>query len=319
MEIKNRKKVSWQIAKDVTGRRVLMVNYYFIGEPGEGNPWVLVDAGIPESGKKIINEAESLFGENNPPQAIVLTHGYFDHIGALPELISKWPDVKVYAHEREMPYITGKAVYPAPDYLASGGGMALLSWVHPVKPLDLGDRAEALPSDGSIPHLPDWEYIHTAGYSGGHVSLFRKKDKVLLSGDAFISTYQNTFFSILTHKYRVYSPPAYYPVNYKLALESLKKLAALEPAVAGTGHGIPVYGKELKDGLQNLINLLERKQLKREGDKTPISLTDGGNVKPLSSSETMASGALKYISGFAGLVLLTTAGYFIYSKIRSKR
>ena len=47
------------------------------------------------------------FGENNKPKAIVLTHGHFDHVGAVVDLVRKW-DVPVYAHEAELPYLTAE-------------------------------------------------------------------------------------------------------------------------------------------------------------------------------------------------------------------
>ena len=45
-----------------------------------------------------------------------------------------------------------------------------------------------LPDDNSIPGFPEWKYIHTPGHTPGHVSLFREKDKVLIAGDAFVTT-----------------------------------------------------------------------------------------------------------------------------------
>jgi len=41
--------------------------------------------------------------EPAPPAAIVLTHGHFDDVGALPALVEQWP-VPVYAHSAEMPH-----------------------------------------------------------------------------------------------------------------------------------------------------------------------------------------------------------------------
>jgi glyoxylase-like metal-dependent hydrolase (beta-lactamase superfamily II) len=71
-----------------------LVNTYLLGPPGASdNSWVLV-------GRWIITRV--LGGR---PAAIVLTHGHFDHVGALQQLISYW-DAPVYAHELELPYRT---------------------------------------------------------------------------------------------------------------------------------------------------------------------------------------------------------------------
>lgn len=71
------------------------------------NDFVLVDAGMPNSADKIISFTEKYFGENNRPNAIILTHGHFDHVGAVIDLVKHW-EIPVYAHELEIPYLTGK-------------------------------------------------------------------------------------------------------------------------------------------------------------------------------------------------------------------
>ncbi|CAM3903653.1 hypothetical protein MEZE111188_15105 [Mesobacillus zeae] len=62
------------VAAAVSYLPVQIVNVVFIGVPGEENEWVLVDAGMPRSADKIEEEAERLFGSNNPPKT-VMTHG----------------------------------------------------------------------------------------------------------------------------------------------------------------------------------------------------------------------------------------------------
>ncbi len=43
----------------------------------ETDKWILVDAGLKGSAKRIIKMADELFGEGTIPEAIVLTHGHF--------------------------------------------------------------------------------------------------------------------------------------------------------------------------------------------------------------------------------------------------
>jgi hypothetical protein len=56
----------------------------------------------------------------------MLTHGHFDHTGAIEDLLKTW-DVPVYAHRLEMPHLTAQKRYPPPDPSAGGGLMAFLA------------------------------------------------------------------------------------------------------------------------------------------------------------------------------------------------
>lgn len=254
---KNRDKEAYSIASDVAGRKILFVNYYMIGERGAGNPWVLIDAGLQGSALKIIKDAQELFGENNPPQAILLTHGHFDHVGALPELLDVWKNVPVYAHALEVPYLTGKSSYPPPDPAVGGGAMAYMSWIFPIKPINIIERLRLLPHDGSVPHLPDWKWIHTPGHAPGHVSFFRSRDRVLIAGDAFVTTDQNALSAVLLQKLEMHGPPAYFTINWIESERSIRRLLDLNPGVAGTGHGLPMAGQKLIEEIQNLLENFE--------------------------------------------------------------
>ena len=55
-----------------------------------------------------------------------------------------------------------------------------------------------LPSDGTVPHLPDFKWIHTPGHTPGHISLFREKDQALIVGDAFVTVKQEYLYKVLT-------------------------------------------------------------------------------------------------------------------------
>ncbi|SHL04271.1 MBL fold metallo-hydrolase [Hymenobacter psychrotolerans] len=241
------------VVPGIWGLRNVFVNLYYVRNPdAPTDPWVLVDAGLPGAGSKIQHNAEALFGPDSPPAAILLTHGHFDHVGALPDLLETWPDVVVYAHPLELPYLRGMSSYPPPDPSVGGGAMAAMSFLYPKKPLDLGQRVQPLPADGSVPHLPGWRWLHTPGHTPGHVSFFREQDKTLLAGDAFVTVQAESGLATLTQQQEVNGPPAYFTQDWEQAAASVAKLAALQPAVAATGHGIPMRGNRLRQQLLEL-------------------------------------------------------------------
>src|SRR4051812_10305408 len=80
-----------EIAPDLACLRQPIVNLYFCGEPGASDrSWVLIDAGLPLFDGHILDAADRRFGPSSRPSAIVLTHGHFDHVGALPRLATYW-------------------------------------------------------------------------------------------------------------------------------------------------------------------------------------------------------------------------------------
>ena len=56
---------------------------------------------------------------------------------------------------------------------------------------------QALPSDGTVPFLEEWRWVHTPGHTPGHISLFRDKDRVLLAGDAVITVEQESLADVV--------------------------------------------------------------------------------------------------------------------------
>ncbi|WP_438431426.1 MBL fold metallo-hydrolase [Gorillibacterium sp. sgz500922] len=238
-----------EVAKDLYCRTIQIVNIAFIGRPG--GAYVLVDAGMPGSAAEIRSAAEERFGKESRPEAIVLTHGHFDHVGGLIELVREW-DVPVYAHPAELPYLTGRQSYPEPDTTVEGGLVAKLSALFPHEPVDLGTRVQPLPEGGEVPFLPEFRWLHTPGHTPGHVSFYRERDRALVAGDAFITVRQDELYKVLVQKPEVCGPPRYLTTDWKAARESVARLAALRPETAITGHGRPLSGIELAEGLERL-------------------------------------------------------------------
>ena len=228
-----------------------IVNFLLVGNP-KTKDFVLVDAGMPNSAEEIISVVESRFGENSSPKAIILTHGHFDHVGSIIELVKRW-EVPVYAHPLETPFLTGQQSYPEPDPTVEGGMVAKMSSIFPNNPIDLGNNVEVLPSDGTVPHMTGFKWIHTPGHSPGHISLFRETDGTLIVGDAFVTVKQEYLYKVLTQQQEISGPPRYFTTDWTAAKESVTKLVQLKPTVAVTGHGLPMTGELLTNSLEKLV------------------------------------------------------------------
>ena len=231
---------------------VQIVNVCFVATNTAAGEWVLVDAGMPKSEEKIIEAAEELFGKGAKPKAIILTHGHFDHVGAIIDLVEKW-NVPVFAHELEIPYLTGQKDYPEPDPSVEGGLIAKISPLFPHEGIDLGAHVQSLPADGTVPSMPEWKWIHTPGHTPGHISLFRENDKTLIAGDAFVTVKQESLYKVLTQEQEISGPPKYLTTDWDAARSSVQTLQKLDPYVAITGHGIPMAAAELEENLHKLV------------------------------------------------------------------
>ena len=257
-----------EIADDLAYKRLAIVNVVFVGQPGAADrEWVLIDAGLPGFAGAIKRAAAKRFGENSRPAAIIMTHGHFDHVGALQHLADDW-DAPIYAHSLEQPYLDGRSAYPPPDPSVGGGLMALTSPLFPPGPFNVSNRLRILPnntSDNSVPFMEGWRWIHTPGHAPGHVSFWREDDGALIVGDAFVTTRQESAYAVALQKPEMHGPPMYYTPDWDSARESVQNLARLQPSLVVTGHGRAMQGPEMRLALNALARNFDEVARPKQG------------------------------------------------------
>ena len=142
---------------------LLPTNCYLFMDESTGKAAV-VDPGFFSA--ELEQAVEQVGAEN--VEAILLTHGHFDHIMAVPELKAEF-GAPVYAHEAE-------------EKLLKDTQMNLSApWVGRALSLE----AERLLKDGEKFELAGFEIqaVHTPGHTAGGVSYYLEAEGVLFSGD----------------------------------------------------------------------------------------------------------------------------------------
>jgi glyoxylase-like metal-dependent hydrolase (beta-lactamase superfamily II) len=301
-------KNSWLVAPGVWRLKDLFVNLYII-QNSDATGFTLVDTGLKSSAAKVRQLVAEVLGKTIRPTAIIMTHGHFDHRGSLIELAEEW-NVPVYCHHKEKPYLTGLASYPPADPSVGGGAMALFSFVYPKGPINAEEYLKELPEGGMIDELPDWKWIYTPGHTPGHISLFREKDGVLIAGDAFVTTMQESLLSVISQKITVCGPPKYFTPDWGAAATSVKTLAALEPNVITTGHGHAMYGDEARKQLHKLAKEFWKSGMPATGRYVKEAAEFDENGIPTHIPKAKGTMIVKVLAAAA----LLTLGYVIYKQ-----
>ena len=180
--------------------------------------------------------------------------------------------------------------------------MAMLSPLYPRGPIDVSSRLRSLPDDGSVPHLPGWRWIHTPGHTPGHVSFFRDADRVLIAGDAFVTTKQESLIAVAMQRPELNGPPAYYTSDWEAARESVVQLAGLRPRVMACGHGLPMAGADAANQLEELALNFDRIARPKYGRYSRVAAVSNENGV-VSVPAAMSSPAAKVAAVAAGGLL----------------
>ncbi|MDM1552958.1 MULTISPECIES: MBL fold metallo-hydrolase [Chryseobacterium] len=188
---------------------------------------VLVDSGIRSSYTTIKKALQKI-----PVYQHVLTHAHADHQGCSDQICAEFA-IPLLCHPNEVFRTeTGMVTndYPTPQH-----------WIAKLQQKYWAGQGHKV--DRTIvenDRIGNFLVIETPGHSGGHISLFRERDGVLIIGDAA------TNMNILTTITGLRLPPNIFTSDQQRNIKSLKKLAALNPSVICFGHGPVLRNKDRK-------------------------------------------------------------------------
>ena len=196
--------------------------------------WTVVDTGLglPDAGDRW---AQTLARLEGPVGRIVVTHFHPDHVGASADLagltgapvhqgaddyaqcLRTWGEQR--SDERMHEYLRR---HGTPEADVSSFREEAAAFVHLVR----FARDPILLSPGQ--KLDGWELLHLPGHADGHIALLR--DGILVAGDTLLGT--------ITPNVGLY--PDSRPDPLADYLDSLERIAAIEPRLALPGHGEPI-------------------------------------------------------------------------------
>jgi glyoxylase-like metal-dependent hydrolase (beta-lactamase superfamily II) len=142
---------------------------------------ILVDTGVAGMVQEVEAKLKEAGYSLEQLTGILLTHQDADHIGNLTEIVESYPDIKVYAHAADRPYIDGELPLlkqMPPTMQLNTAHFPLVSGTVVTDTIQDGDQ---LAFGGGV------IVIDTPGHTPGHISLYHPASKTLIAGDAMLN------------------------------------------------------------------------------------------------------------------------------------
>jgi hydroxyacylglutathione hydrolase len=214
------------------------MNVYFIEDEGGV---VQFDAGTRAMVKPAREAAASLGGVKR----VVLGHAHSDHRGTAPAVgapVYCHPDeieeaesdscLASYWDLSEIPFAPSRWIYPALHRRWDGGAVKIAGTV----------------SEGD--EVAGFRVIHFPGHAPGLIGLWRESDRVALVSDVVYLIDSVRWIGRPLPRGEASVPHPVWSWDHAKAKDSVRKLAALEPAIAAAGHAGPLRGENLRETLE---------------------------------------------------------------------
>lgn len=208
---------------------------------------VLIDCGYPNFLPLIKNAAEANGINLDKLTKIIITHHDFDHMGALAEFKREYPQIKILSSIDEEKYISGKekslrlqqaeSIY---DTLPEDEKENSKKFHQLLESIETTDVDICLKDKDSFPWCGGVEIVSTPGHMPGHISIYVKDSKTLISGDALV---------IEDDKLSIANPN--YTLDIAQAKNSIKKLLNYKIDRIICYHG-GIYTKNIKESLRDI-------------------------------------------------------------------
>ncbi|WP_027088118.1 MBL fold metallo-hydrolase [Cohnella panacarvi] len=186
----------------------------------EDDGLTLIDACMPPMAKAI---AKAISRTGLPLARIVLTHAHGDHIGAVPALKKLYPDAAIGISRRDALLLKGdRGLLPGEPQSPVRGDVPKQAPFAPDFLIEDGDRIGSLVA------------IAASGHTPGHMAFMETRTNTIIVGDAFST---KGGIAVSGHMKLSFPFPALATWHGPTAIESARKLAALQPARLVVGHG----------------------------------------------------------------------------------
>lgn len=212
------------------------MNIYFL-EDGDGV--VQFDAGT----KAMVKQARAAATQLGGLKRVVLGHAHADHRGTAPSM-----GVPVFCHPDEVADAESDAAI-AP-YMEVSTLPAPARWLYPLllRRWD-GGAVKIAGNVAEDDEVAGFRVVHFPGHAPGQIGLWRESDRLALVSDTIYLLDSTKMGKPLPEGEASVPHPAW-AWDHAKAKESVRRLAALEPRIVGTGHNQPLRGDNLRATLE---------------------------------------------------------------------